>query len=68
LRGFCYYYSCFNVGFWGKSFKKTRVKVGIVNSEWVEILEGLDEKDNVAVEGAYSLYYKQYAETTKVED
>lgn len=49
-------------------YVKTAVKIGLSDPQWVEILDGLEPGQRIAVEGAYSLYYQDFAKTHAVED
>ncbi len=49
-------------------YVKTEVVLGLSDPEWVEIVKGLEAGQRIAVEGAYSLYYEDFAKTHAVED
>jgi len=49
-------------------YVKTAVKIGMSDPQWVEILDGLEAGQRIVVEGAYSLYYEDFAKTHPVED
>ncbi|NOY53381.1 MAG: efflux RND transporter periplasmic adaptor subunit [Deltaproteobacteria bacterium] len=49
-------------------YHRQPVKTGETEGGWVEIKEGVGEKDRVVVEGAYELFYRDFNRIYKVED
>ncbi|MFQ5685172.1 MAG: efflux RND transporter periplasmic adaptor subunit [Candidatus Scalindua sp.] len=47
---------------------RKRVETGIVSGDWVEIISGLKEQDEVVVRGAYELFYMDFNKMYKVVD
>lgn len=52
----------------GSSFESRKVKLGLVQDGWAEVLSGLEQDQLVVIEGAYELYYRQFNEQFKVQD
>lgn len=51
-----------------QGYRRKTVKTGAVSDGWVEIREGVEETDNVVVQGAYELFYRDFNRIYKVED
>jgi RND family efflux transporter MFP subunit len=45
-----------------------RVRLGLIQDGWVEILSGLEQNQFVVTHGAYELFYRQFNEQFKVQD
>lgn len=53
----------------GKSGIEGRsVKIGLTRGGWVEILSGVSPGEEIAIEGAYELYHRDFSHTFKVAD
>lgn len=52
----------------GEGYTKQQVQTGLSSDGWVEILSGLTEADEVVIEGAYELYYRDFNKVYKVTD
>ncbi len=51
-----------------KGYIKRPVKTGPISGEWVGILSGLQEKDQVVIHGGYELFYRHFNKIYKVAD
>jgi len=49
-------------------FRKIRIKTGIKQDGWVEIISGVNPYDKIVVKGGYELFYKDFSKTFKVAD
>jgi len=49
-------------------YRRKPVKTGIVSDDWVEIVAGLKEGDELVVRGAYELFYRNFNKIYKVAD
>ncbi len=49
-------------------YRKQPIKTGIVAGGWVEIVSGLKVGDDVVVQGAYELFYRNFNKIYKVAD
>jgi cobalt-zinc-cadmium efflux system membrane fusion protein len=49
-------------------FRRQPVKTGLGADGWVEILSGVTERDNVVIQGAYELFYRDFNKIYKVAD
>jgi RND family efflux transporter MFP subunit len=49
-------------------FVMTSVNLGLSDSGWNEVVSGVGAGDDIVVDGAYELFYKNYSKTYKVED
>jgi RND family efflux transporter MFP subunit len=45
-----------------------RVRLGLIQDGWVEIISGLEQNQFVVTHGAYELFYRQFNEQFKVQD
>jgi RND family efflux transporter MFP subunit len=52
----------------GAEYEKTKVQIGFISDGWVEIVSGVTESDEIATEGAYELYYRDFNKSYKVPD
>jgi RND family efflux transporter MFP subunit len=50
------------------SYTPHKIRVGVIQDGWVEVLSGLDKNQTVVTQGAYELFYRQFNEQFKVED
>ena len=50
------------------NFTKHPVKTGIKSDSWIEVLSGLKEKDEIVVQGAYELFYRNFNKIYKALD
>lgn len=44
-------------------YRKQRVRLGVESNGWVEIVSGVTERSDVAVQGAYELFYRDFSKT-----
>ncbi len=49
-------------------YKKVKIKTGLSQYGWVQVLSGVNKSDEIVVNGAYELFYKHFAKSFKVED
>lgn len=52
----------------GAEYEKTKVQTGFISNGWVEIVSGVTESDEIVIEGAYELYYRDFNKSYKVPD
>ena len=51
-----------------KNFRKVKVDTGLSQNGWVQVLSGINKSDEIVVNGAYELYYRNFVKNFKVED
>ncbi|HEW79865.1 MAG TPA: efflux RND transporter periplasmic adaptor subunit [Phycisphaerales bacterium] len=51
-----------------QGYTKQQVRTGLSSNEWVEVLSGLAESDEVVTEDAYELFYQDFNKVYKVAD
>ncbi len=49
-------------------YTKQQVQTGLCANEWVEVLSGITQSDEVVTEGAYELFYQDFNKVYKVAD
>jgi RND family efflux transporter MFP subunit len=49
-------------------YTQQQVQTGLTANGWVEILTGLEPRDDVVTQGAYELFYRTFSHTFKVAD
>ncbi len=52
----------------GRAFKKRRVKTGLADNGFIEIVSGLKGKEEVVIQGAYELFHRNFNQIYKVPD
>ena len=52
----------------GRGYRKQQVQSGLCSDGWVEILSGITSADEVVIEGAYELFYRDFNKVYKVAD
>ena len=52
----------------GKTFEKRRVKTGLAANGYIEIVSGLQKEEEVVIQGAYELFYRNFNQIYKVPD
>jgi RND family efflux transporter MFP subunit len=50
------------------TYEARRVRLGLVQDGWVEVLSGLEQSQSVVTQGAYELFYRRFNEQFKVPD
>lgn len=52
----------------GDTYKSHKVKLGLVQDGWAEVLSGVGKDQQVVTQGAFELYYRQFNKEFKVRD
>lgn len=49
-------------------YSACRIRLGLTQDGWVEVLSGLKKSQSIVTKGAYELFYQKFSEQFKVED
>jgi RND family efflux transporter MFP subunit len=50
------------------AYEPHRVRLGLIQDGWAEVLSGLEQDEVVVTQGAYELFYRRFNEQFKVQD
>ncbi len=52
----------------GQGYRQQRVQTRLSSNGWIEIVSGVTDKDEVVIQGAYELFYRDFNKVYKVAD